>query len=47
MKTGRLVDLITLVDWGLGELVDWGLVDLGLVDWGNWRNSCGIDWRLA
>ena len=26
MKTGRLVDLIRLVDWGL-------------VDWGNWRNS--------
>ena len=31
VKTGRLVDLI-------------GLVDLGLVDWGN---SWGIDWRLA
>ena len=31
MNTGRLVDLI-------------GLVDLGLVNWGN---SWGIDWRLA
>ena len=42
VKMGRLVDLIRLVDLGLGELVD-----LGLVDWGNWRNSWGIDWRLA
>ena len=47
VKTGRLVDWRRLVDLGLGELVDLGLVDLILVDWGNWRNSWGIDWRLA
>ena len=23
------------------------LVDLVLVDWGNWRDNWGIDWRLA
>ena len=23
------------------------LVDLILVDWGNWRDNWGIDWRLA
>ena len=34
VKTGRPVDLIRLVDLGLGELVDLGLVDLILVDWG-------------
>ena len=23
------------------------MVDLVLVDWGNWRDNWGIDWRLA
>ena len=27
--------------------VDSELVDLILVDWGNWRNSWETDWRLA
>ena len=30
------------MNWGTGELVD-----LGLVDWGDWGNNWGIDWRLA
>ena len=27
--------------------MDLELVDLVLVDWGNWRDNWGINWRLA